>query len=291
MGNHKIDYSSKICCPHCGEYTRSLKYYNMVTKRIYFFYYFEIGTTPLVGCPKCINRQNFWRTFNDNIIKANIAWPILHLPIALITFIRSITPGHSGTVKYYIDQYNQNEINSFSKVFHNWSGIPCIPPPFSLLLKKEVKKTVKRAIELKSFVWLIKAWCYLNREIFYVNFNGHAIACAENTLSPGFVAFDSEKSSELFYRDFFVIPYDFNHLLQESQNYLDKLQEELNFIVEKDSQGNIHIHAKCLYDVNFNDNPISQLDWIMERVIGIRNDFAKWFNNAKIGSIEQTQLL
>lgn len=285
MDIQKLDFSSKICCPHCGRPTRSLKYYNIVTKRVCFIYYHERTTNTLVGCPKCMNLQNIWRTFNDNIIRANIIWPFLHLPLALIILIRSNTPGHSTETKYYIEQYNRNPINSISKIYHNWNGIPCISPPFTLLLKIETKRAITMAINSKSFVWLIKAWCYINRQNFYISFNGRAIALGDDAISPEFVAFDNDKTSELYYRDFIVIPQEYGHIYQKTLEHLNNIKDELGLINEKDNQGSIHIHAQCLYDVNFADNPIGKLNWIIERVSSHRNEVLKWFNNAKIGAL------
>jgi hypothetical protein len=239
----------------------------------------------LSGCTKCITEQNLSRLFD------NLLWFICILPRFIFTLIRSFVPGHSNKIKLFCEQYNKTATNNVALAYHTWTGIPCAFSPCSHFTKKKAKYAENRARELNSFVWLAKAWCYFNSDIFYTSFNGRALACGENTQAPELVACDNESGSDLYFRDFIVITPEYATHKNELMSYLSKYSEELQFISDPDSGNNIHIHAKCLYTVDFNDNALGQFDWISERVNKIRMESLKWFNNIKLSSPDETKLL
>jgi len=284
-----ISYKAKICCPHCGKPTHSLKFFNIATGMGIGYRFPE--KLPVIGCPTCMTRQNLWRSLNDNIIRLNIFWLWIILPIFTITFIRSLIPGHSKTIKRQIDLYNQSSTNSVAKAYHNWTGITGIVPPFTLLRKWECKTATKIAKAHHSFVWLAKAWCYSHELNFHISFNGRALACGEDTTRPEFVAFDHESGSDLYYRDFFILAPEYKHLKQDALSFLSQIKDELSIIADVDPSFNTHFHAKCLYQVDFNEQPIEQLDWISERITEIRTDFLKWFNQTKLIAPDETKLI
>lgn len=287
----KLSDKSKICCPHCGKRTNSLKVFNMVTSRVCAFYYFETQTNPLIGCPKCITQQNLWRTFNNNIIKSNFAWPVLNFPIALITLLRSYVPGHSRYVHDILSYYNQTEANEYAKIYHNWTGIPGFIPPFSLLKKVYTAKANAIAKRNHSFVWAIKAMCYMTGTTFLTSLNGRAIAANDTTVSSGLVAFDSGNDSFLFFRDLIVCHSEVSHLRKSIEERLSKFSDEFTYASDTDNEGNRHYHVKCLYKIDFNNKLADQMIWVEERMRGYQNELLRWYNNAKLSNKEDTIIM
>ena len=225
--------------------------------------------------------QNFWRTFNDNILWMNICWPAICLPAAILRTMISLAPGHSKFVKKCIDDYNRISTNRVAKPYHNWTGLPGIIPSMSLLLKNMQYIAEANAKDLKSFVWAAKAWCYNTKTPFTVNFNGNAIVCREDTIYPALVAFDNGKESQLYFRDFLIVDSKFAHHIDKLLKYLEYLKEEMIFVHDCDGSQNIHLHAKCQYEIDFNEKVVEQFDWINDRLLSHKMDVYKWFNQIK----------
>lgn len=271
-----------IVCPHCGKETSALKMYDLTTSRIYVLYYHQWKTTPIMGCRQCMTKFNFWRTFNDNLIKSNLAWFIIHFPIAVVTQVRTLFGSHSNYVKRCYEESSQfNEAQNL-KAYHCWFGMPVYTLPFSLLSKIEVNKFLKKTRQSNSFVWLLKALAQQDGQTYYTSFDGTKVVLTEDTVSPSLMAYDSPAGSELWYRDFFILEKENHRLLDEVKEQLKTMENEYDFVIEKDQHENIHIHAKCKYSVDFNDQPLDQLSWIIAQIDANRNNLFRWFNNRKL---------
>jgi hypothetical protein len=84
-------------CPHCGERTSSLKQYRYVRLCVCLGFHASWHSDVVRACPYCIRRV-IWRRCLLNIVPANLLWPFLVLPWAVVLTAVSHNPGHSADV-------------------------------------------------------------------------------------------------------------------------------------------------------------------------------------------------
>ena len=95
MNEHPHD--ELVECPDCGQPSDSIKCYS--TMILLFIWVFAMWFPKKeVACPSCI-RGKITLFCLINIVTANILWPIIILPWALVLFCMSFTKGHSSEIQ------------------------------------------------------------------------------------------------------------------------------------------------------------------------------------------------
>jgi hypothetical protein len=92
-----------IECPHCDCETDSLKEYLVLETFYFVLIFWRLERTLLTACPKCMRKYLFNRLF-ANLVTSNLLWPIVNLPLYLITTYRTFMLGHSSSI---IEEYRQ----------------------------------------------------------------------------------------------------------------------------------------------------------------------------------------
>lgn len=288
----KLNSNSKLCCPHCGKYSSSIKSFSLRTKttKEWERTLFSNEYAVLTGCPSCMTTQNVWRAFNDNILGTRVLmWFIYYLPAFLGTLIRTFVPGHSSSVRQRIITYNNN-MAVLVNPCHYWLGLSCTPPPFALLGRIWKKSATKRAKENASLVNLAEAYCYAHKQDFQWGFNGKAIALCSKNDDRGIVVVDGEQANHIYYRDFMLIPTEYNHLENRVTSLFGEIPDA-KWHMEKDSEGNIHIHLEFDYSENFENDAYSTFENFVERTNDLWLWGLKWFNVEKVKPADNTILL
>ena len=84
-------------CPHCNAESDSLKQYRYLNWLVFFLVGYVKQYIVIRGCPSCL-RRIVWQRCLVNLLPANLLWPILVLPWALVLTVRSYQQGASGKV-------------------------------------------------------------------------------------------------------------------------------------------------------------------------------------------------
>lgn len=89
-----------VKCPQCGEYSDSIKRYDIVTTLWFLWVWVRYGTTTYTCCPHCMRKHILTEgIFTWRILSGNIFWLFIMLPMSLVQLLFSFTKGHSRTVK------------------------------------------------------------------------------------------------------------------------------------------------------------------------------------------------
>jgi hypothetical protein len=86
-----------LMCPHCYQFTGSLKQYRYVRWCVFLLSAAFWQATYYRACPRCM-RQFIWRRCHSNVLSANLLWLLWLLPWAWCLVAASRTQGHSRAV-------------------------------------------------------------------------------------------------------------------------------------------------------------------------------------------------
>ena len=236
----------------------------------------------LIGCRKCITQQNFLRGW-DNLLYSHFLWPLIILPKILWTLLKTTIKGHSSAIKQIV---NENQLyltqNDVLKIYHSWKGLPGLLPRTKYWIKQKYIKSLDKATQEKSIVWLVKALAYFNETTFNISPNGKIIFNDINDSNSGVFAAELENINILGYRDFFIIPDEYKRLTNSLIVYISQWNEGFSFVQDMDHLSNIHIHIINKYEINYDENPLGQLSWIVETIEEYKLTLLRWFNSEKL---------
>lgn len=89
-----------VKCPQCGEYSDSIKRYDIYTTIWFLLVWMQYGTTTYTCCPHCMRKHILMDgIFTWRILFGNFAWLILSVPTSIVQLCMSFTKGHSRSVK------------------------------------------------------------------------------------------------------------------------------------------------------------------------------------------------
>jgi hypothetical protein len=96
MNRTLTPYPCLVECPACRKPSDSVKCYRMLLV-LFLLIGVSIGGEGHVGCPACTRLKILWYSL-VNLISANLLWPVIVLPWALIALACSFRKGHSAEV-------------------------------------------------------------------------------------------------------------------------------------------------------------------------------------------------
>ena len=95
---NKLTEPIYITCPECGCPSDSIKSYALVDYLIFIGVFAIWREISYVCCPHCMRKHILIKHFTYNILAANMLWPFVVLPWALLQLCKSFTKGHSRDV-------------------------------------------------------------------------------------------------------------------------------------------------------------------------------------------------
>lgn len=254
----------QICCPHCGRETNTYIYDRRLSQLLYGIYFIRTTRNPISGCRVCIGEQ-YGTSLLPNVLYSNLMWPVYFVG-SLFGYLCHLIPGHSPSIVQLLKNHSKNED---SKALL----IPGIIPSDSISRKRLERRALALAKTKKSLLWTSKAWCYKNQNHFFTNIKGNILS-SENSS----IVIEDDK---LYYRDFFSLPQENRNIEKELFEFLKQWENELEFIFIEYG-GSIIIHAKSLYEIDYDDEPTCQLEWIISQIGNYRTKCIRWFNSAKL---------
>ncbi|MFO0881615.1 MAG: hypothetical protein U0840_30325 [Gemmataceae bacterium] len=87
----------ELQCPMCGLPTEHLKRARYMRLLVFLFVGSWWQEEIITACPSCLRRR-VWRNCFINLLPANLLWPFLMLPWALVLTLTSRSRGHSKVV-------------------------------------------------------------------------------------------------------------------------------------------------------------------------------------------------
>ena len=121
---HSDIQKQELQCPHCGRQTHSLKRYDLwgIT---FLIAVYNLREKYCVACPHCM-RKAIWKSLFNELIYANVTWPILFFRALFLTFA-SYMPGHSKTVvEIALLEQNQNDQSETNAELRNKRSVEAI---------------------------------------------------------------------------------------------------------------------------------------------------------------------
>lgn len=128
-----------LACPACGRVTDRLKQFRQLRWLVFLGHFHWHQTEFVRACPPCMRTRAWWRCL-ANIPTAHIIWPLVVLPMAIVTTVRSFQPGHSAeilegkTPEYLAYLENKSPELSWHRLMAVVALITCWLPLFGLLL-------------------------------------------------------------------------------------------------------------------------------------------------------------